>query len=189
MRLSPVNIVASAGWVLVIAWWGYSALMPASVWVGYSALTISDATADGPSPQVDPSLQFHQTVLLRWNRTLLKAYAAGDWTPVCTNGGEGARYAGSSAPATTLDAFFDSRPCAKKLEAGEYYVEEDMEWDDLVVRQLVVESNIFQVDEREVTPRRQAAPAAPAPEQPRPRRVRKRPPAPRFPWPFSFIFR
>lgn len=184
MKWAIKSLLIGSGWLLAVAWYAYAQFLPSSLWVSMSGIKVPDGTFGGPSPIASAAVEYHKTMLIRWHRTLLKLGEPDDWVPVCITEGEGIRYAGYVPPPTSLEELFANMPCAKALPIGEYYLEVDIEWNDLVARSAFAESNVFVVSQglrlRE---------PAPPPDEPKPRHVHKRPPAPKLMWPFSVFFR
>ena len=170
-------------WILivVIGTWVYA--RPDSSWIDYKGVYIEDGVEGGPSPSVTLTKEINDAFIAHWNHVIYKTISPGRVARVCEAQGE-LQESPDILPPTDADLawLMDDNP-ACKLSAGEYDVQTILSWDNFGQRRnLVIDSNLFQIHHA-----RGARGVQPAPPIPSPIRYRRRPHGPSWPWPFSLL--
>jgi hypothetical protein len=181
--------------ITVVLWWVYIFLSPNWLWVSYDTLQVADGMVGTPSPEVAFNANYYQSILIEWDRTLWQRNSSGGWDDICYTTGRAARYPGGISAKTTVYGLFDERDCAKNLTAGEYYIEDNISWDNVIRRTVFVESDPFIIDPAPapvVPPRSRVVVPAPTPPPvvvgPPPIRVRHTHQHAKTPFPFNLFF-
>jgi hypothetical protein len=140
------RLLKSLGWIVVIVTVFYAWCLPDDHWLSYDNLYVADAAIGEGSPKITEKKAFYQPVLVRWFASL-ETRAGSAWATVCSANAENLKYPDQQTPqGFDVYSFFNRAPCADNLPPGDYYIDLDLNWDDVFsTREMVVESNVFHV--------------------------------------------
>lgn len=149
------------GWLLFVGQMLYSWFAPITWWIESATLEVD--TSD-KKPMIKFKVNYRDQLLIHWNRILITNITpADDWTEICAVEGEGVVYPGIKEINIPIENFI---PCAKDLKPGRYVIEVDFEWSGVETRNIVIESNIFTIQDPKTLSSQHATRIAPIAQPP-----------------------